>query len=61
MTDVTTMTGITYTGISINTEVLTELDEERGLIPRSRFLQKILEERYYSNNGIAVHKGDIDE
>jgi metal-responsive CopG/Arc/MetJ family transcriptional regulator len=56
------MVGKTHTGISLNSKILAELDEERGLIPRSRFLQKILEERYHSNKGIVVHKGgNIDE
>lgn len=36
----------TYTGISIDSSIMKCLDSERGLVPRSRFLEHLLRERY---------------
>jgi hypothetical protein len=36
-------------GISLPTEVLLRIDKDRGLIPRSRYLLKLIEIAYNSN------------
>ena len=36
-------------GISLPTEVLLRIDKDRGLIPRSRYLLKLIEITYNSN------------
>lgn len=38
-------------GISIRHELLAKIDEERGDIPRSRFLQLLLEQAYALKEG----------
>jgi len=32
-------------GISLDPEIVEKIDEERGLIPRSRYIEKLLRER----------------
>ena len=36
-------------GISLPTEVLLKIDKDRGLIPRSRYLLKLIEIAYKTN------------
>jgi len=40
----------TIIGISLDEKILSKLDEIRGLIPRSRFVAKVLEDNLVSNN-----------
>jgi hypothetical protein len=43
------MQNYTTCGISFSKDILTKMDAERGLIPRSIFLRKILEQTYSDN------------
>ena len=47
-------------GISFKNDILTKIDSERGLIPRSVFLSKILEQTY-TNSDVSVMKNAIPQ
>ena len=50
----------TSVGISFKKDILTKIDSERGLIPRSIFLSKILEQTY-AKNDVSVMKNAIPQ
>jgi hypothetical protein len=46
-------------GISLPNEVLLRIDKDRGLVPRSRFLLKLIEIAYNTNE--INHRSNLDD
>lgn len=47
-------------GITIDEQLLQEIDEERGMIPRSRFLSKIVADAFATKDGNIKKSDDGD-